>query len=123
MKKQLNIFGKELIPCSLNPKTGFFRDGCCKSSVQDKGLHNICVVINSKFLEFSKNKGNDLVTPRAEFSFPGLKDGDKWCVCVDRWIEAYFNGCAPKIILEATNQSVLSKIEIKILKKFALDIN
>ncbi len=123
MKKQLNIFGKELVPCSLNPKTGFFRDGCCKSSEQDKGLHNICVVINSKFLEFSKNKGNDLVTPRAEFSFPGLKDGDKWCVCVDRWIEAYFNGCAPKIILEATNQSVLSKIEIKILKKFALDIN
>ena len=110
MKKQLNIFGK-ISTLLTKPKNRIFRDGCCKSSVQDKG-HTTFVVINSKFLEFSKNKGNDLVTPRPEFSFPGLKDGDKWCVCVDRWIEAYFNGCAPKIILEATNQSVLSKIEI-----------
>ena len=123
MKKQLNIFGKNLIPCSLDPMTGYFRDGCCKSSSQDKGLHNICVVVNSKFLDFSKSKGNDLITPREEFSFPGLKPGDRWCVCVDRWIEAYLSKCAPKIILEATNQSVISKIEIKILKKFALDLN
>ena len=116
MKKQLNVFGKDLIPCSLNPLTGFFRDGCCKTSEQDKGLHNICVTIDQKFLEFSKNKGNDLITPREEYSFPGLKPGDKWCVCVDRWIEAYIEGCAPKIILEATSQSVMKKIEIKILK-------
>ena len=69
MKKQLNIFGKDLIPCSLDPKTGYFRDGCCKSSSQDKGLHNICVVVNSKFLDFSKSKGNDLITPRKNFLF------------------------------------------------------
>ena len=123
MKKQLNIFGKDLIACSLDPMTGYFRDGCCTSSSQDKGLHNICVVVNSKFLDFSKSQGNDLITPREEFSFPGLKPGDRWCVCVDRWIEAYLSECAPKIILEATNQSVISKIEIKILKKFALDLN
>ena len=116
MKKTIKYIRKRISTRSLNPKTGFFRDGCCKSSVQDKGLHNICVVIKFKIPRVFKNKGNDLVTPRPEFFFPGLKDGDKWCVCVDRWIEAYFNGCAPKIILEATNQSVLSKIEIKILK-------
>ena len=123
MKKQLNVFGKELLPCSVDPLTGFFRDGCCRTSVQDKGLHNICVVVNNKFLFFSKKKGNDLITPKDEFSFPGLKPGDKWCVCVDRWIEAYLDGCAPKIILEATSNIVLKKIEIKILKKFALDLN
>ena len=123
MKRQKNVFGKELIPCSLNPLTGFFRDGCCTTSVQDKGLHNICVIVNQEFLTFSKSKGNDLITPREEFSFPGLKSGDKWCVCVDRWIEAYLEGCAPKIILQATSESVLKKIEIKILKKFAMDIN
>ena len=115
MKKQLNVFGKELLPCSVDPLTGFFRDGCCRTSVQDKGLHNICVVVNNKFLFFSKT-GNDLITPKDEFSFPGLKPGDKWCVCVDRWIEAYLDGCAPKIIIEATSNIVLKKIEIKILK-------
>ena len=123
MKKQLNVFGKELLPCSVDPLTGFFRDGCCRTSVQDKGLHNICVVVNNEFLFFSKKKGNDLITPKDEFSFPGLKPGDKWCVCVDRWIEAYLDGCAPKIILGATSNIVLKKIEIKILKKFAMDIN
>ncbi len=123
MKKQLNVFGKELLPCSVDPLTGFFRDGCCRTSVQDKGLHNICVVVNNEFLFFSKKKGNDLITPKDEFSFPGLKPGDKWCVCVDRWIEAYLDGCAPKIILGATSNIVLKKIEIKILKKFALDLN
>ena len=76
-----------------------------------------------KFLNFSLSKGNDLVTPRKEFNFPGLIDGDRWCLCADRWIEAYQNECAPRIVLEATNIDVLKKIDIEILKKFALDIN
>ena len=96
-KSQLNVFGKVLKTCSDDPLTGFFRDGC--------------------------SKGNDLITPREEFNFPGLMDGDRWCLCVDRWIEAYQNECAPRLVLEATNVDVLKKIDIEILKKFALDIN
>ena len=124
MKKfQLNVFGKTLKTCSDDPLTGFFRDGCCNSSVNDKGEHTVCAIVSDKFLKFSLSKGNDLITPREEFNFPGLMDGDRWCLCVDRWIEAYQNECAPRLVLEATNVDVLKKIDIEILKKFALDIN
>ena len=124
MKKyQLNVLGKALKTCSDDPLTGFFRDGCCNSSVNDLGEHTVCAILSDKFLKFSLSKGNDLVTPRKEFDFPGLMEGDRWCLCVDRWIEAYKNACAPRIILEATNIDVLKKIDIEILKKFALDIN
>ena len=122
-KPQLNVFGKALKTCSDDPLTGFFRDGCCNSSVNDLGEHTVCAILSDKFLKFSLSKGNDLVTPRKEFNFPGLMEGDRWCLCVDRWIEAYKNACAPKIVLEATNFDVLKKINIEILKKFALDIN
>ena len=122
-KSQLNVFGKALKTCSDDPLTGFFRDGCCNSSVNDLGEHTVCAILSDKFLKFSLSKGNDLVTPRKEFDFPGLMEGDRWCLCVDRWIEAYKNVCAPRIILEATNIDVLKKIDIEILKKFALDIN
>ncbi|MAI29230.1 MAG: DUF2237 family protein [Pelagibacteraceae bacterium TMED124] len=122
-KPQLNVFGKALKTCSSDPLTGFFRDGCCNSSVNDPGEHTVCAVVSDKFLKFSLSKGNDLVTPREEFNFPGLIDGDKWCLCVDRWIEAFQNECAPRLILEATNVDVLKKIDIEILKKFAIDIN
>ena len=122
-KSQLNVFGKALKTCSDDPLTGFFRDGCCNSSVNDKGEHTVCAIVSDKFLKFSLSKGNDLITPREEFNFPGLMDGDRWCLCVDRWIEAYQNECAPKLVLEATNVDVLKKIDIEILKKFALDIN
>lgn len=122
-KSQLNVFGKALKTCSDDPLTGFFRDGCCNSSVNDLGEHTVCAILSDKFLKFSLSKGNDLVTPRKEFNFPGLMEGDRWCLCVDRWIEAYKNACAPRIILEATNIDVLKKIDIEILKKFALDIN
>ncbi len=122
-KTQLNVFGKTLKKCSIDPLTGFFRDGCCNTSVNDLGEHTVCAIVSDKFLEFSLSKGNDLVTPREEFNFPGLIDGDKWCLCADRWIEAFQNKCAPKLILEATNVSVLKKIDIEILKRFALDIN
>ncbi len=122
-KSQLNVFGKALKTCSDDPLTGFFRDGCCNSSVNDKGEHTVCAIVSDKFLKFSLSKGNDLITPREEFNFPGLMDGDRWCLCVDRWIEAYQNECAPRLVLEATNVDVLKKIDIEILKKFALDIN
>ena len=122
-KSQLNVFGKALKTCSDDPLTGFFRDGCCNSSVNDLGEHTVCAILSDKFLKFSLSKGNDLVTPRKEFNFPGLMEGDRWCLCVDRWIEAYQNECAPRLVLEATNVDVLKKIDIEILKKFALDIN
>ena len=122
-KSQLNVFGKALKTCSNDPLTGFFRDGCCNSSVNDQGEHTVCAIVSDKFLNFSLSKGNDLVTPRKEFNFPGLIDGDRWCLCADRWIEAYQNECAPRIVLEATNIDVLKKIDIEILKKFALDLN
>ena len=120
---QLNVFGRALKTCSNDPLTGFFRDGCCNSSFNDQGEHTVCAIVSDKFLNFSLSKGNDLVTPRKEFNFPGLIDGDRWCLCADRWIEAYQNKCAPKIVLEATNIDVLKKIDIEILKKFALDLN
>tara|TARA_B100000963_G_C22575731_1_gene648313 strand:- start:623 stop:997 length:375 start_codon:yes stop_codon:yes gene_type:complete len=122
-KSQLNVFGKVLKICSDDPLTGFFRDGCCNSSVNDPGEHTVCAIMSDKFLKFSLLKGNDLVTPRKEFNFPGLIDGDRWCLCSDRWMEAYQNECAPKLVLEATNFDVLKKIDIEILKKFAIDIN
>ena len=120
---QLNVFGRALKTCSNDPLTGFFRDGCCNSSFNDQGEHTICAIVSDKFLNFSLSKGNDLITPRKEFNFPGLIDGDRWCLCADRWIEAYQNECAPRIVLEATNIDVLKKIDIEILKKFALDLN
>ena len=122
-KSQLNVLGKALKTCSDDPLTGFFRDGCCNSSVNDLGENTVCAILSDKFLKFSLSKGNDLVTPRKEFDFPGLMEGDRWCLCVDRWIEAYKNQCAPRIVLEATNIDVLKKIDMEILKKFALDIN
>ena len=115
MANQLNVLGNKLELCSSDPLTGFFRDGCCKKSEKDVGQHNVCAVVDERFLTFSKSEGNDLI--------PGLEPGDRWCLCTDRWIQAYKNGCAPKIILQATNEMVIKKIEIKILKKFALDLN
>ena len=120
---QLNVFGRVLKTCSNDPLTGFLRDGCCNSSLNDRGEHTVCAIVSDKFLNFSLSKGNDLITPRKEFNFPGLIDGDRWCLCADRWIEAYQNECAPRIVLEATNIDVLKKINIEILKKFALDLN
>lgn len=122
-KKQLNIFGNKLQICSKIPLTGFFRDGCCNSSGQDIGNHIICSKVTEEFLKFSLSKGNDLVTKNSEVNFPGLVSGDKWCLCVDRWLEALKNKCAPKVYLNATNQNVLDKISLETLKRFALDRN
>ena len=118
-----NIFDEPIEVCSLNPLTGFFRDGCCKSNQQDHGSHLICAQVTNQFLDFSLSKGNDLITPRKEFYFKGLKHGDRWCLCSDRWIEALKANVAPKIILKATNKEILKKIDLKILMKHSLDVN
>ena len=114
-----NIFGEPLITCSNNPKTGYFRDGCCNTDSTDDGEHTVCIVATKEFLEFSKRVGNDLSTPLPEYGFEGVKPGDKWCLCATRWIEAYNNNCAPKIVLAATNESMLRHISMDILIQHA----
>ncbi|MGB0347562.1 MAG: DUF2237 family protein [Balneolaceae bacterium] len=114
-----NVFGEELIPCCYNPVTGYFRDGFCRTDESDRGSHVVCAIITDEFLEFSKQAGNDLSTPRPEFSFPGLKAGDQWCLCALRWKEAYENGKAPMVILEASAEEALRYIEIGQLIEFA----
>tara|TARA_B100001027_G_C16218157_1_gene308465 strand:+ start:688 stop:1065 length:378 start_codon:yes stop_codon:yes gene_type:complete len=125
MKKvfKINVFNKPLEICSRNPLTGYFRDGCCNSNEHDSGMHMICAKMSEDFLNFSFSRGNDLLTPKPEFNFPGLKSGDRWCLCTSRWLEAIKLDVAPKIILSATNKEVLKKISIEILKDYALDIN
>jgi uncharacterized protein (DUF2237 family) len=108
-----NIFGEKLITCSNNPKTGFFRNGCCDTDDSDLGMHTVCVIVTDEFLAFSKSRGNDLSTPVPEFGFTGLKAGDKWCLCALRWKEALINNVAPKLILEATNEKTLSVIKME----------
>ncbi|NDH81985.1 MAG: DUF2237 domain-containing protein, partial [Burkholderiaceae bacterium] len=102
-----NVFGEPLVPCSFDPLTGFFRDGCCKTNEHDVGLHLVCAIMTDEFLEFSEQRGNDLITPRPEWNFPGLKAGDQWCLCITRWQEALANGCAPLIKLESTHINAL----------------
>ena len=116
-----NVFGDDLLPCSLEPLTGFFRDGCCNTSGDDFGLHTLCAQMTAEFLEFSKRTGNDLSTPHPEYDFPGLVPGDRWCVCVSRWAEALKAGCAPPVRLEATHYGVLEHVTMADLKAHALD--
>jgi uncharacterized protein len=115
-----NVFGEPLKPCSHDPVTGFYRDGCCNTGPQDYGRHLVCAVMTDEFLAFSKSKGNDLSTPLPQFNFPGLKAGDKWCLCALRWKEAHDAGMAPEVDLEATNEKVLEFVEIEQLIKHAL---
>jgi len=120
MNNQKNVYGTSLQPCSFSPKTGFMRDGFCTCINQDPGQHTICVLLTDEFLQFSKMAGNDLSTPRPEYEFPGLKAGDQWCLCISRWIEAYKNNCAPHVILESSNESILDDVSLETLKKFEL---
>lgn len=112
-----NVFGEPLITCSLNPLTGYFRNGCCDTDNTDIGMHTVCVILSQKFLIFSKSVGNDLTTPIPQYGFEGLKDGDKWCLCALRWKEALMNNVAPKVVLEATNEGTLSIIKMEDLIK------
>ncbi len=123
VEKQKNVFGEEIETCCESPITGFFRDGFCHTDDTDEGVHTICVSMTEDFLEFSKSKGNDLSTPRPEFNFPGLKGGDGWCLCAERWVEAYEVSMAPKLYIKRTNLRTLDIVPLEILKKFAIDLN
>jgi uncharacterized protein len=116
-KEAKNILGAKLEACCYAPMTGFFRDGFCHTNQLDHGTHVVCAVVTDEFLEFSRAKGNDLVTPRLEYQFPGLKAGDSWCLCALRWMEAYENGVAPPIKAEATNEKVFDFIAKEKLEK------
>ena len=118
--RQKNVLGGALIPCSVAPMTGFFRDGCCHTSPEDIGSHTVCAVMTNEFLSFSKAAGNDLMTPRAEYSFPGLKPGDSWCLCAARWEQARRAGVAPNVILSATNGACLSVVALEDLRAHAV---
>ena len=121
--RQRNVLGGILGSCSEQPMTGFFRDGCCNTSNEDLGSHTVCVVLTADFLEFSKRRGNDLSTPRPEFAFPGLKPGDRWCLCAVRWREALQAGKAPRVVLNATNEACLPIVGLDDLKRHAIDLN
>ncbi|WP_151636263.1 DUF2237 family protein [Noviherbaspirillum aerium] len=113
-----NIFGEPLVPCSFDPLTGFFRDGCCKTNAEDIGTHVVCAIMTDEFLAFSASRGNDLSTPVPEWGFPGLKGGDQWCLCALRWMEALEADMAPPVVLESTNLAALEMIDEDVLKQF-----
>lgn len=114
-----NVLGGELIPCSVNPVTGFYRNGCCETGPHDLGLHTVCAVMTDAFLVFSKAAGNDLSTPRPEFAFHGLKAGDRWCLCAGRWKDALDAGLAPPVVLEASHEEMLAIVPLGVLKDHA----
>jgi len=115
----VNVLGSALQPCSTQPLTGFFRDGCCNTGREDVGLHTVCTVMTAEFLAFSKACGNDLSTPMPQYGFAGLKPGDRWCLCAARWKEALDAGRAPQVVLEATHAITLQVVTLAQLKKYA----
>jgi uncharacterized protein len=117
-----NVLGEPLVPCSLDPVTGYYRDGCCNTGPLDIGRHVVCVRVNAAFLAFSQSRGNDLATPLPEHGFPGLKPGDRWCLCAARWKEALGAGMAPPVVLAATHEAALQLIRLDDLKRHALDL-
>ncbi len=123
MEKQKNVLDEELQDCGIDPMTGFYRDGCCNTGAGDVGTHTVCAIMTDEFLEYSKSKGNDLITPRPEFDFPGLKAGDAWCLCALRWEEARQAGCAPRVKLTSTNIKTLEMVEFEDLKAHQIDLN
>ena len=122
-KNQLNIFDEQLEECSCDPLTGFFRSGCCETSEQDLGSHTVCALMTEEFLQFSFKKGNDLISAVPQFDFPGLKPGDKWCLCANRWLEAYEAKSAPLIPAKATHKRALEIISMEQIKEYAIDIS
>jgi uncharacterized protein len=115
----LNVVGGDLLPCSTDPLTGFYREGCCSTGPEDLGSHTVCVVTTAEFLEFSRAAGNDLSTPRPEWGFPGLTPGNRWCLCAERWLEAHRAGCAPAVVLGATHARALDVVPIEALTAHA----
>ena len=117
----INVLGTKLEPCSSRPMTGFFRDGHCNTCVEDHGSHTVCAVMTAEFLAFSKYVGNDLSTPIPAFAFPGLRPGDRWCLCAARFLQAHDEGCAPKVHLEATHRRALEVVPIEVLREHEED--
>ena len=118
-----SVVGLPLQPCGTDPLTGFYRDGCCNTGSQDIGLHTVCAQMTEEFLAYTQAKGNDLSTPRPELGFPGLKAGDRWCLCAARWKEALADGVAPPISLSSTHERTLSVVTLEELSPHALDLN
>ena len=118
----LNVLGTELVACSFDPLTGFFRDGCCHTGPEDLGTHVVCARMTENFLAYSASRGNDLVTPQPEYRFRGLKPGDRWCLCAMRWREAWEAGVAPPVVLEATHSAVLQHVPLRALLDHALGV-
>lgn len=121
--ESINVFGEPLQSCSERPKTGFFRDGCCNTSDSDLGSHTVCVEMTKEFLEYSRFKGNDLSTPMPEYGFPGLKPGDRWCLCAARWLEAQRQGMAPRVFLARSHRRALETVPLELLRQYAADLN
>jgi uncharacterized protein (DUF2237 family) len=119
----LNVFGEPLLPCSEDPLTGFLRDGCCNTNDQDVGSHTVCVLVTEAFLQYSRFAGNDLSTPMPEYGFPGLKPGDRWCLCAPRWLQAHEQDMAPKVFLTRTHLRALDTVPLDVLRKYAADLN
>ena len=122
IEESVNVLGEPLKPCPFDPVTGFFRDGCCNTGPEDRGLHVVCCEMTAAFLAFSKSRGNDLSTPMPQLGFPGLKPGDRWCLCAARWLEALEAGKAPRVVLAGTHEAALAVVMLHDLKRHALDL-
>ena len=122
-EKQKNVLGEDLEECSNDPLTGWYRDGCCNTDSMDHGVHTVCAKVTDKFLEWSKVAGNDLITPHPEFDFPGLKDGDCWCICAATYAQSIEAGTACKIFLKKTNYKTLEIVSLEKLKQYAIDLS
>jgi uncharacterized protein (DUF2237 family) len=121
--ESINVLGEPLGLCGDDPVTGFFRDGLCNTCEEDMGSHTVCIEVTARFLEYSRFKGNDLSTPMPEFGFPGLREGNRWCLCAARWMQAYQDDMAPRVYLMRTHQRALEAVPLAVLKKFAADLN
>ncbi|GAB5414283.1 MAG: DUF2237 domain-containing protein [Congregibacter sp.] len=121
--ESINVFGEALEPCSESPMTGFFRDGCCNTHKQDVGSHTVCAEMTAEFLEYSRARGNDLMTPVPQFGFPGLKPGDRWCLCASRWLQAHEGNSAPRVYLRRTHRRALELVPMEVLRQYALDLS
>ena len=123
LEGQLNVLGEPLQSCSTRPLTGFFRDGCCRTAAEDLGRHVVCIEATKDFLAYSRSRGNDLSTPQPAFGFPGLRPGDRWCLCAARWGEALAAGMAPRVCVRSTHISALEVVKLEDLKRYALDLS
>ena len=121
--QSINVLGEPLGLCGDDPVTGFFRDGMCNTCDEDVGSHTVCVEVSARFLEYSRFKGNDLSTPVPEFGFAGLQEGDRWCLCAARWLQAYQDGMAPRVFLTRTHQRALETVPLELLKEYAAVLN